>query len=817
VGEARKASRNIKERPFSKTPYETVYSVIKIINSTSYIFVTGFCIHQNTQRDPVRSIDPRELPIRSYVDDMRFTRAKEGHVKHNINVRGMVSVLVMGLGLLGCNHRDHDKQRGRSDQPAVSQPITVSEIPGTPVATVEQENGYGFMLTTQTFGDCAELQRTVYEQLLAKQQSDKLQSEYWAKNRTMQYDSPVADMGGATNSASTALPTAAASDSAGGAAEKSITNTQEQGVDEQDFVKVSKSHLFVLKGRQIEVLKRNTLEPMGVLKLEAEYGSENSDLQMYATADRLLIIGRIYEDVKREGGDMPEIMPVPAAMASSMAPAIYPGSYTYRKEVGVKVVVFDAANETALPQQLATQTFKGQYVDTRLTGSRLYIVIRDALEVAPVTGPEAKIAENPVTVVEDRISDLRCSNISKPAIRDMDFRLLKVASLPLATGKDPLIKAVLGGGDQIYMTETSLYVMKNGISWQPFVAPETGAENPLRFHHDSMVINKFSLFDEGKVEHTAAGLVRGRANNQFHFQEVEGGKGLIVATTMNYGLGFEQKDLPGKIVGEGRNHLFALKHEADKLMIVGGVYRYGKPGEDIRAVRFQNQYAYVVTFKKTDPLYAFDLKSPFEPRLAGELQIPGFSMYLHPIAADRLIGVGYDADDQGDFAWYQGIQVSLFDVASPEKMVRLDNKVHGGRGSFSDVTSDHHAFFFDAGMKLAALPLVELTGKEQQIGSNYAPTLSFTGAVLYAVEADKLVEKGRLTHKDIIPANCLASSSYGAWWSSKNVSMDINRIINLDGRLITVSRFGLKEHESQGAFKDLKTVRFQAAGSSDCQ
>ena len=37
------------------------------------------------------------------------------------------------------------------------------------------------------------------------------------------------------------------------------------------------------------------------------------------------------------------------------------------------------------------------------------------------------------------------------------------------------------------------------------------------------------------------------------------------------------------------------------------------------------------------------LSDPTRPRTLGELKIPGFSEYLHPIGGDRLLGLGQDA------------------------------------------------------------------------------------------------------------------------------------------------------------------------------
>ena len=71
------------------------------------------------------------------------------------------------------------------------------------------------------------------------------------------------------------------------------------------------------------------------------------------------------------------------------------------------------------------------------------------------------------------------------------------------------------------------------------------------------------------------------------------------------------------------------------------------PGEDIHSVRFLGDVGYVVTFERTDPLYTLDLADPAAPRVTGELEILGYSAYLHPVGDGRLLGVGQDATDDG--------------------------------------------------------------------------------------------------------------------------------------------------------------------------
>lgn len=69
------------------------------------------------------------------------------------------------------------------------------------------------------------------------------------------------------------------------------------------------------------------------------------------------------------------------------------------------------------------------------------------------------------------------------------------------------------------------------------------------------------------------------------------------------------------------------------------------PGENFQSSRFIGNRLYLVTFEQIDPFFVIDLSVPTAPKILGELKIPGYSTYLHPYDADRLIGIGYDTKE----------------------------------------------------------------------------------------------------------------------------------------------------------------------------
>ncbi len=167
-------------------------------------------------------------------------------------------------------------------------------------------------------------------------------------------------------------------------------------------------------------------------------------------------------------------------------------------------------------------------------------------------------------------------------------------------------------------------------------------------------IHRFDVSDPDETAYTGSGAVDGYMLSQWSMSEHEGI--LRVASTTS-----PPFDPTGEQQGESESYVTALATTGEKLTRVGRVGGLGRT-EQIYAVRFMGDVGYVVTFRQTDPLYTLDLSDPTEPRVVGELKIPGYSAYLHPVGEGLLLGVGQDADASGQT---QGLQASLFDVSDP--------------------------------------------------------------------------------------------------------------------------------------------------------
>ena len=195
--------------------------------------------------------------------------------------------------------------------------------------------------------------------------------------------------------------------------------------------------------------------------------------------------------------------------------------------------------------------------------------------------------------------------------------------------------------------------------------------------------------------------------------------------------------------------MYALRANGEELEQLSVVEGLGA-GEQIYAVRFLGPTAYVVTFRQTDPLYVIDMTDPVNPVLTGELKIPGYSAYLHPVGDGLLLGVGQDATDTGQVL---GTQLSLFDVSDPANPQRISTLAIGG---WSDVEWDHKAFLFwpeDGTIVLPVSPGWGDCGPQVDCLASEI-TGSGGGAVVARLEGRSLVGVGTINHESRNQTGC---------------------------------------------------------------
>jgi uncharacterized secreted protein with C-terminal beta-propeller domain len=219
------------------------------------------------------------------------------------------------------------------------------------------------------------------------------------------------------------------------------------------------------------------------------------------------------------------------------------------------------------------------------------------------------------------------------------------------------------------------------------------------------------------------------------------------------------------------------------------------PKEDIRAVRFDGDRGYIVTFKKTDPLFVVDLANPRDPKILGELKIPGFSTYLHRIDPTHLLSIGFDADDHGSFAYFNGLMLQLFDVTKPTAPTLLHKERIGTRGSSSAAATDHLAFNYVADEKRLAIPVTVCDG-----GGNgrFGHRTNFSGLALYKVDPQQGFRRlGGVDHGKE-GADCRG------WWS--RADSVVKRSVFIDDLVFSIASDRMKVQRMTELGRDVAEV-----------
>ena len=305
---------------------------------------------------------------------------------------------------------------------------------------------------------------------------------------------------------------------------------------------------------------------------------------------------------------------------------------------------------------------------------------------------------------------------------------LTVAQMDLSQNTPLETATILSNSGEIFVSKNNAY-----IAVPHWHAPNTPWFQNWDDQHQVSVVHKFT-FQNGPPTYVASGIVKGSVLNAFSMDEDETFLRIATTTTPSWWTASSPQE----------NILSILKQENTSLKLHGQLAGLAL-NEHIRSVRFVGNRAYVVTFRQTDPLFAIDLTDPQHPHVLGELKIPGFSSYMHPLGDTHLLTVGYDADENTGFT--QGIQVQLFDISKPEAL-RLVAKHPLGYGSSSEAAQTHLGFAYDDSLKLLALPVTE--------GNFYYGYPNFEGVRLFCLNtqtgAETLLPCGQIEHPPTLPS-----------------------------------------------------------------
>ncbi|WP_175986687.1 beta-propeller domain-containing protein [Bacillus sp. Marseille-Q1617] len=496
--------------------------------------------------------------------------------------------------------------------------------------------------------------------------------------------------------------------SAGGessGSEHSETNNQVQGVDEGDIVKTDGTYIYQVVNQQLVISRAVPADSMKMVS-RLTFKENIQPQHLFLEKDKVVIIGNSWSHEAVEATE--KIMPRP--MNGSTVAMIYDISNKEKPSLVRKVAV------------------EGHYMTSRKIEDTLYFVSS--------LYPDYWLADkNPEVDLRPRVMDSAEGEEVKaiPAARinyfpqSMQPNYTMIAALDIENPKAEFnVQSYLGSGNGIYMSKENLYIAVEKM------------EDPERWDVSSTEVYKFGVKDS-EITYKASGKVPGRILNQFSMDEHEG-----------Y---FRMATTDGEVWNDDKPSSNALYILDENMKKTGEVTNLAK-GERIYSVRFMGDKAYIVTFKQVDPLFVIDTADPEQPKVLGELKIPGFSTYLHPIDENHLIGFGFDTKIMDDGKSFNeepriirsGMKLSLFDITDFHNPKEADTEIIGGRGTHSYLLEDHKALFHEPSRNLYGFPISVYHDKE---GSEYEQVFDYQGALLYEITPEKGIErKAKLAEDD---------------------------------------------------------------------
>lgn len=513
----------------------------------------------------------------------------------------------------------------------------------------------------------------------------------------------------------------------------STTNVQEPGVDEPDIVKTNGATIFSVSQGKLYAVAVAGGSPRLVGSLDL--GSFGYGSQLLLSGSKVIVIS---------GQSPTGPLPARTAPALTYGSPYYYGGQTTLSEVDV--------SDPASMKITATLTVGGGFVDARQNGTTARIVISSAPRAIAYPALRGRASGY---LASWRFHNLRsgrrftglvarCRDVAHPALFS-GLGTVSILTVDLNDGLSAISTDTLMADAQVvYGSQGSVYV-----ATERWIAPTTPAARlPVS------QVTQIDRFDASAPDRTtliATGDVPGYLLNQFSLSE--SGGYLRVATTRSPS--WWEGAVPQV---QSESYVTVLATSGSQLVPVGQLSGLGR-GQRIYSVRFVGDMGYVVTFRQVDPLYTIDLSTPTAPRVTGQLELEGYSAYLHPLGGGLLLGVGNDVSSGNEPS---RAQLEVFDV-SDATMPKLIQKTTLGQSSSSQVQYDHHAFLFWAPTQLAVVPVetypmytgpptpAPTPGSSRNGSAGLAqptqdPSGTFIGAIAFHIDRSGITEKGRISH-----------------------------------------------------------------------
>ncbi len=460
------------------------------------------------------------------------------------------------------------------------------------------------------------------------------------------------------------------------------TNIQVSGVDELDSMKADGDFIYRLSDEELIVLRRNPVEQAGVIQsidlgdgpqpisseVSYPYSVGEGKTGLFLTSDQLMVV-----DADSRGVLLHVFDRLETGMLSLSTRRSLDGQLQGARLIDDQVYLFTSKGVRGYVSTYDAEPFVSPEIDgLRMQASSEELDIQSLLHKTRSLEEENTVCECTDVFLEPAVLERA---VDDPVFWNAPSNLICVSSVNIQhLENEPKAKCVAASNaSQIYVSTSNAFVASRGWSF----------ETP---------IHQFRLSES--PEYVGTVNVPGYINNQFSMDEFDGH--FRVASTYRDDLDEDiQRWMPSS------NGVFVYELVEGDPDLVGSVEGFGD-GERIYAARFMSDKAFVVTFEQTDPLFSIDLSDPTSPELKGELEIPGFSTYLHPFEEGYLLSIGQSGNA---FGATSQVALSLFDVRDLTAPTLLFREEIGTDYSSSEAMYDHHAFRFIPENGLLVLPV----------------------------------------------------------------------------------------------------------------
>lgn len=532
----------------------------------------------------------------------------------------------------------------------------------------------------------------------------------------------------------------------------STTNVQVEGVDEADTVKLNEDYIYMVSDQKVSIFDIRDPDNM-VQAGDISFGSERYPVQLFLTEDYLVVLNQNY---------------------------FYQGQPVLRSDEGYKWAPYDGLAVASIysledpenPKLVREVGAEGQLSSARMTDNTIYFISNlysrmwafeenEEVELRPFNYDSEK-GEDPEAIDYDKITIL-------PDTLEGGYTLISAISLEDLNESQLSTEGYLGSSEQFYMSTESIYLTTTVYSEEGADSDETTDSMFWNSGVRDTDVYKFD-FEGTDVELVGSHRLEGYLLNQFSMDEYDNHFRVVTTEGDSWN---ESKP--------SENHLFILDDEMNRVGELKGLAKT----ERIYSARFMGDKAYMVTFKETDPLFVFDLSDPTNPAVLGELKIPGFSNYLHPIDETHLLGIGYETEmvtfpgSKEPSLVTGAMKMSLFDVSDFSNPKEQDVEIIGGYGSYSPAQYDHKALMIHQEKGYYGFPVTLYSGKA---GGNV--TYEGDGANIYQVSPEQGITQVASLMNDKVEGQ-----QYEEW------NYAIQRLVYVDDTLFTLANRRISSYD----------------------